>query len=71
MEQNEKKVLMHSVRTHISVEKDSKGVYKPKISIEVYRETEDGRIENINRLLEEQIRIIQDELAKTILAVDR
>ncbi|MEM1973246.1 MAG: hypothetical protein QXN68_00490 [Thermoplasmata archaeon] len=69
MEEDRK--LMHSVRTHLSVEKDSRGVYKPKISIEIYRETYDGRMENINKLLEEQIKIIQDELARTILAVDR
>jgi len=64
------KQLIHSVRTHVSVDTDSKGKRKPKVTIEIDRETEDGTIENIKKLVFEQLELSKELISEKLNELD-
>ncbi len=64
------KQLTHSVRTNVAVETDSKGKRKPKITIEIGRETENGNIEVIKKLVIEQLNISQELILTKLNEMD-
>jgi len=64
------KQLVHSVRTHVSVDTDSKGKRKPKVTIEIDRETDDGSLDNIKKLVFEQLDLSKEMISEKLNELD-
>ena len=64
------KQLVHSVRTHVSVDTDSKGKRKPKVTIEIDRETDDGNLDNIKKLVFEQLDLSKELISEKLNELD-
>jgi len=64
------KQLVHSVRTHVSVDTDSKGKRKPKVTIEIDRETDDGSLDNIKKLVFEQLDLSKELISEKLNELD-
>jgi len=60
------KQKIHNVRTNVSGEVDSKGKFKPKVTVEISRETEDGSIENIKKLVLEQLDLSREVIEQKV-----
>jgi len=64
------KQITHHIRTNVSVDTDSKGKRKPKITIEIERETENGAIENVKKLVFEQLDLSKEAITTKLNELD-
>jgi len=60
------KQLVHNIRTNVSGEVDSKGKFKPKVTVEISRETEDGQIDSIKTMVLEQLNLSREVIEQKV-----
>ena len=60
------KEKIHRIRTNVSGEIDSKGKFKPKITIEIEREVDDGGFEEIKKVVLEQLNYSKEMVEEKI-----
>ncbi len=64
------KDLIHQVRTHMVLEKDSKGRLKPKVSVEITRETHEGDIEVLKQMIFEQLDVSKEAIEQKMVELE-